>query len=396
MRFREEIGESLTLGFAEAAARRREAGLPILSLGLGEPDFATPSPLVEAVTEVLGEGNARYSSPLGVQGLRERIAQKLRDENGVPAEANRILVAGGAKQALSLILMAMLVPGDEVIVITPAFVSFVPQVYLAEPDATVHVVGVDRDTQALPLDEIEALAGPKTKAILINSPNNPAGFIHPGDQLQRLLSIAEAVDAYVISDEVYEKLVFGDRSHESIGALESAVERVVTINGFSKSHALTGWRIGYATLPAALAGRVSKIQGHVNTNTNTFVQRALERAWDIDCPHLPPYLDTLRCRAARVQRWLDAVPQLRGAVPNAGFFAFIDASALGMDSNAFCGALLEERGVATTPGLAFGRDWDDHFRLSFAVDNDTLTQALEEIAAFAAERADAEKSEGAA
>jgi len=386
MRFREEIGESLTLGFAEAAARRREAGLPILSLGLGEPDFDTPELLVRAVNEVLAEGNSRYSSPLGLGGLRERIAAKLRDDNGVPAEANGILVAAGAKQALSIVLMAMLEPGDEVIVVSPSFVSFVPQIYLAEPDAVVHVVGVDRTTHALPLDEIASLVGERTKAILINSPNNPAGFMHAPDELARLLSIADSSGAYVISDEVYEKLVFGEREHVSIGSLESAVERVVTINGFSKSHALTGWRVGYATLPAAIRSRVTKIQQHVNTNTNTFVQRALERAWDADCPHLPPYLEILRERAARVAAWLDGVPALRAPMAGAGFFAFVDAAAVGLDSNTFCGALLEERGVATTPGLAFGRDWDDHFRLSFAVDDETLDKALEEIAAFAAER----------
>jgi len=385
MRFREEIGESLTLGFAEAAGRRRQAGLPILSLGLGEPDFPTPVPLVEAVTEVLGEGNARYSSPLGLPGLRERIAGKLRDENGVPADAQRVLVAAGAKQALSIVLMAMLDPGDEVIVITPAFVSFVPQIYLAEPDAVVHVVGVERGTHALPLERIASLCGPRTRAILINSPNNPAGFMHERAELERLLAIAAAADAYVISDEVYEKLVFGRREHVSIGALEDSVQRVVTINGFSKSHALTGWRIGYATLPDAIASRVTKIQQHMNTNTNTFVQRALERAWDVDCPHLPAYLETLRGRAARVQAWLDRTPGLAGRVPDAGFFAFVDVSSAGLDSNRFCAALLEQRGVATTPGLAFGRDWDDHFRLSFAVDEATLEAALEQIAAFVAE-----------
>ena len=314
----------------------------------------------------------------------------------MPAEANRVLVAAGAKQALSIVLMAMLEPGDEVIVVSPAFVSFVPQVYLAEPDAVVHVVGVDRTTHALPLEEIEALAGPRTRAILINSPNNPAGFLHAREELERLFAIAERHDVTLISDEVYEKLVFGERAHVSVGALEAAVERVVTINGFSKSHALTGWRVGYATLPPGIVSRVSKIQQHVNTNTNTFVQRALERAWDLDCPHLGPYLETLKGRAARVQRWLDDTPGLTGRVPGAGFFAFVDASAAGLDSNAFCGALLEERGVATTPGLAFGRDWDDHFRLSFAVEDDTLEQALALTAAFAAERLDGRGAERSA
>ena len=382
MLFREEIGASLTLQFAEAANERRAEGKPILSLGLGEPDFDTPAPIIEAVHKVLARGNSRYSGALGVQDLRDRIAEKLNTDNKIKCPAASIMVTAGAKQALSIVLMAMLEPGDEVIVVSPCFVSFVPQVYLAEPSATVRTVFVDKQTHALPIDAIKAAITDKTKAILINSPNNPAGYVSTGEELKELYELAVAKDVYVISDEVYEKLVLKGAQHVSPGAFEAAPERVVTINGFSKSHALTGWRVGYCTLPDAIKGKAIKIQQHMNTNTCTFIQQALAESWDPDLAFMGPYLEKLDARLAKVSSWLNANPALSCVLPKAGFFAFVDVSALGMDSNAFCARLLRETGVAATPGLAFGPDWDDHFRLSFAVPDEVLTEAFEKIDQF--------------
>ena len=168
MYFREEIGESLTLKFAEAAGKRREKGLSIISLGLGEPDFDTPSKIVDATVAQLRKGNSSYSSPLGLFPLREQIAHRMNSENNIPAKTENIIVAAGAKQAFQIVLMAMLEPGDQVIVVEPAFVSFIPQLYLAEPDCDVKTVDVDPENFSLPLDKIEQLVSHKTKAIVIN------------------------------------------------------------------------------------------------------------------------------------------------------------------------------------------------------------------------------------
>lgn len=383
MHFRQEIGASLTLQFAEAANERRAQGQPILSLGLGEPDFDTPAPIIEAVQKVLSQGNSRYGGALGVAPLREHIALKLRKDNGIDCPASSIMVTAGAKQALSMVLMAMLEPADEVIVVSPCFVSFVPQIYLAEPSAKVHTVYVDKASHALPLDAIEAAINSKTRAILINSPNNPAGYVSGADELKKLYELAARNNVYLISDEVYEKLVLGDARHISPGSFESAPEHVVTINGFSKSHALTGWRVGYCTLPDAIKGRTIKIQQHMNTNTCTFIQQALAESWDPDLAFLDDYRHKLEHRLDLIATWLKGNSTLKAALPKAGFFVFVDVSATGMNSNEFCAGLLRETGVATTPGLAFGEDWDDHFRLSFAVPDEVLSEALEKIASFA-------------
>lgn len=382
MHFRPEIGESLTLKFAEAAARRREQGLPVISLGLGEPDISTPQVIIQAVKDVLDEGPSTYSSPMGIWPLREMVANELRTVNAIPAQPSSILIAAGAKQAFQIILMAMLEPGDEVIVLEPSFVSFIPQIYLAEPDCIVHTVDVDRESFELSLDAIADKMSEKTKAIVINSPNNPAGYVLSKTQLKAIYDMACEHDAFIISDEVYEKLVFSGISHVSIGSFEDVVDRVVTINGYSKSHAMTGWRLGYACLPAKLGSKVAKIQQHMNTNTCTFIQKAIVKAGVIDFNYLHDYVDKLQSRADTVEQVINQLDGVTFRKPTSGFFAFINISELNLSSNEFCGRLIEEVGVATTPGIAFGKNWDDHVRLSYATSEDTLNEGLRQMSEF--------------
>jgi len=384
MYFRKEIGQSLTLKFAESAAKRREQGLPIISLGLGEPDFDTPAEIIEATIAVLKNGNSGYSSPLGLMTFREQIAQKLRDENSIPAKAGQIIVAAGAKQALQTTLMAMLEPGDEVIVVEPSFVSFIPQIYLAEPTCVVHTVDVDPGSFELSLSAIEEKFSSNTKAILINSPNNPAGYVLKESQLRSLYKIVEQHDAYIISDEIYEKLTFEGVSHFSIGSLESSVERVVTINGYSKSHAMTGWRLGYACYPDKLNSKILKIQQHMNTNCCTFIQGAMASLdGKIDMSFLHNYCATLMRRKDMVVQTIADNKMLEMVSPLSGFFAFINISRTGLSSNEFCSLLMESTGVAITPGIAFGENWDDHVRLSYATKDDTLSAGLAGVQEFA-------------
>ena len=386
MYFRKEIGESLTLKFAESAGKRRELGLPIISLGLGEPDFDTPKELIDATVQQLQSGNSSYSSPLGLFKLREQIAARLSAENSIPAQANNVLVAAGAKQAFQIVLMAMLQPGDEVIVIEPAFVSFVPQIYLSEPVCVVHTVDVNPDSFELPIEDIKNILSEKTKAIVINTPNNPAGYVLSEGQLRELFELAVANDCYIISDEVYEKLVFDGQAHFSIGSVETEVSRVITINGYSKSHAMTGWRLGYACYPIALNSKILKIQQHINTNTCTFVQAAMVSVGsNLDMSYLEHYCAKLKERRDRVSEFIGGCENLNLVAPSSGFFAFIDITQTGLDSNSFCSALMENTGVAMTPGIAFGKNWDNHIRLSFATKDEYLEEGLLKLRQFSTE-----------
>lgn len=376
MLFREEIGESITLKFAEAANERRKKGLPIISLGLGEPEFRTPQPIIDATVEVLQAKNSNYSSPMGVQSLREKIAAKLKNENGINATPDNIIVCAGAKQAFQHMMMVMVEPGDEIIVINPSFVSFVPQVYIAEYDCKVVTVDVSKVDFSLQLDEIRAKVTPKTKAIIVNSPNNPAGYMLSRAQLTELFAMAEEMDFYIVSDEIYEKLVLDDNTHFSIGSLEEKPTRVITINGFSKSHAMTGWRLGYACFPSEFKHNLLKYQQHTNTNTCTFIQEGMAKAFDIPQDYLEDYNAKLSARFRLYNEMISRLDKVSGIAPQGGFFAFMNISKLGMDSNTFCARLIEATGVATTPGIAFGDHWDDHVRISLATDDKIVAEGL--------------------
>ena len=382
MKFREEVSESLTLKFAESAARRREQGLPIISLGLGEPDFDTPKQIIDAAKNVLDQGTSKYSSPLGLMDLRKNLASKFIKDNGIACSAENILVAAGAKQAFQIIAMALLEPGDEVIVVTPAFVSFIPQLLIAEPECQVKTLEVKSADFSFPVDKLSRMVTDNTKLIVINSPNNPAGYVLTEQEVRDIYQIAERHDCYLVSDEIYEKLNFSTHAHFSAGSLESEPLRVITINGYSKSHAMTGWRVGYACFPKQLSSRILKIQQHMNTNTCTFIQKALVDAAEVNESYLDEYRKVLAERCDIVVDWESSVHEINLCAPRAGFFAFFDISNLGMSSNEFCGSVIESVGVAMTPGIAFGQAWDTHVRLSFAVPEDTLKEGLRLISSF--------------
>lgn len=383
MKFNKEISESLTLKFAESVGMRKKRGEDVLSLGLGEPDFDTPEALKESVVKALSNTtSSRYSAALGLMSLRQKIADDVKERCHISCEMKNIVITPGTKQAVMLSLMALLEPGDEVVVVLPAYVSYVPQIYIAEPDAIVKIVNLKKEDYSLDMEAIERNVTPKTKVIIFNSPHNPTGMMIPEADQRKLFEIAEKNDAYILSDEIYDRLVFGDVKHFSVSSMENEVSRVITVNGFGKSHAITGWRIGYAVVPQQLMGKITKLQQHINTNTTTILQQALDDAWPLPVDHLPAYNEKLKKRAALFKDFLAAHPQLKGSNPQGSFFVFLNISSTGLDSNTFSGQLVDKTGVATTPGIAFGKDWDDHIRLSLAVEEDVLKEAFNRIHNF--------------
>jgi aspartate/methionine/tyrosine aminotransferase len=276
----------------------------------------------------------------------------------------------------------ILKPDDEVIILNPSFVSFVPQVLIAEPECKVIKIDVDKSDFSLPLQDVENAITFKTKLLIVNSPNNPAGYMLTEKELTFLYKLAEKHSFYLLSDEIYEKLSFGYQKHFSPGALESTPKNVVTINGFSKSHAMTGWRLGYACFPQELFIDIQKLQMHTNTNTCTFIQEGVANGFDADMSYLKAYNDKLKTRIGWYKEMLDRTPQVSGVIPEGGFFAFLNIGKTGLDSNSFSVRLIEETGVATTPGVAFGEQWDDHIRISFATDDAIVKEGLELIEKF--------------
>lgn len=376
MHFEKEVGESLTYKFAQAAVEMRAQGKEIISLGLGEPDFKTPDYVVEATMKAMQDGFTHYSATQGWPELRKLIAEDCNKSYGSEYTMNDVIVTPGIKSAVYFSLAAILEPGDEIILISPYYVSYPAMVKLAEPTAKIVNVTLAKDF-TLDAEKLKAAFNKNTKAILINTPNNPTGMVLSKEEVELVVKLAIENDAYIISDEVYEKLVYSGHKHTSFGLYQEIKDRLIICNGYSKSHAMTGWRLGYAIGAYDVIAKMNKLQQHINTNTCTFVQVGACSIYKNKPVHIKPYVDELEARINYFDTELNKLPYITGVMPKAGFFYFIDISAVGVDSNTFCADLLKKTGIASTPGVAFGPEWDDHVRFSIAVPMSTLERAVE-------------------
>jgi aspartate aminotransferase len=289
---------------------------------------------------------------------------------------NDVIVTPGIKSAVYFSLAAILEPGDEIILISPYYVSYPAMVKLAEPTAKIVNVTLAKDF-TLDAEKLKAAFNKNTKAILINTPNNPTGMVLSKEEVELVVKLAIENDAYIISDEVYEKLVYSGHQHTSFGLYQEIKDRLIICNGYSKSHAMTGWRLGYAIGAHDVIAKMNKLHQHINTNTCTFVQVGACSIYKNEPVHIKPYVDELEARINYFDTELNKLPYIIGVKPKAGFFYFIDISAVGVDSNTFCADLLKKTGIASTPGVAFGPEWDDHVRFSIAVPMSTLERAVE-------------------
>ena len=376
MHFEKEVGESLTYKFAQAAGEMRAQGKEIISLGLGEPDFKTPDYVVEATMKAMRDGFTHYSATQGWPELRKLIAEDCNKVYDSSYTMNDIIVTPGIKSAVYFSLAAILEPGDEIILIAPYYVSYPAMVKLAEPTAKIVNVTLAKDFN-LDAEKLKAAFNKNTKAILINTPNNPTGMVLSKEEVELVVELAKENDAYIISDEVYEKLVYSEHKHTSFGLYQEIKDHLIICNGYSKSHAMTGWRLGYAIGAHDVIAKMNKLQQHINTNTCTFVQVGACSIYKNEPVHIAPYVAELEERINYFDAELNKLPYITGVKPKAGFFYFIDISAVGVDSNTFCADLLKKTGIASTPGVAFGPEWDDHVRFSIAVPMSTLERAVE-------------------
>jgi aspartate aminotransferase len=376
MHFEKEVGESLTYKFAQAAGEMRAQGKEIISLGLGEPDFKTPDYVVEATMKAMQDGFTHYSATQGWPELRKLIAEDCNKNYGSEYTMNDVIVTPGIKSAVYFSLAAILEPGDEIILISPYYVSYPAMVKLAEPTAKIVNVTLAKDF-TLDAEKLKAAFNKNTKAILINTPNNPTGMVLSKEEVKLVVKLAVENDAYIISDEVYEKLVYSGHKHTSFGLYQEIKDRLIICNGYSKSHAMTGWRLGYAIGAHDVIAKMNKLQQHINTNTCTFVQVGACSIYKNEPLHIKPYVDELEARINYFDTELNKLPYITGVKPKAGFFYFVDISATGVDSNTFCADLLKKTGIASTPGVAFGPEWDSYVRFSIAVPMSTLERAVE-------------------
>jgi aspartate aminotransferase len=370
--------ESRTLGLSVKVARLRAEGADIVSLLEGEPDLPVPAPVLRATEDALRAGRTRYSSSAGLPELKSAIVRKLERENGVPAAADGVLVTNGAKQALYEILQTLCGPGDEVIVLAPYWVTFPEAVKLAGAKPMI----VETRDGALDVDAVARALSPNTRAVIVNTPNNPTGAVYPAESLRALAVLADEHDFFIISDEAYEGLVYDGARHVSAASLgRAAAARTVTVQTFSKSFAMTGYRLGYAAGPEALIRAAARIHGHVTGNACTFAQCGALAALELGAAHRDAW------RAAHQAR-RDLAHALASKIfkvdkPQGALFLFADArrwfDGRRPDSALFAEHLLERGGVATVPGSACGRE--GFLRLSFSQPESVLREGFKRIEA---------------
>lgn len=380
------LAESATIAMAQKAREFKSRGINVISLSLGEPDFKTPKHVQEAAKQAIDEGLYFSYPPVpGYPELRKGIAEKLQKENGLTCTENNILVSGGAKHSISNVFLATLNPGDEVIIYAPYWVSYIDMVKLAEGVPVVIEAGIDQDFKASAA-QLEAAITDKTKSIIYSSPCNPSGAVFSKDELQAIADVVLKHDnIMVIADEIYEYINFSGE-HASIGALPGMTERTITVNGFSKGHAMTGWRVGYICAPEWLVKGINKMQGQTTSGICSIAQRAAIAAVYGDMEPTKEMAAAYKRRRQLVLDLLSEIPGIKSNEPEGAFYVFPDISSFFgkrngditiNDSGDMALYILSNAHVSVVGGGAFGSP--NCIRISYAASDENLKAALAQI-----------------
>jgi aspartate aminotransferase len=393
---------SATFAVSALVSRLRAEGRDVIGFGTGEPDFDTPDDIKQAAIDALRAGATRYMPVAGEPNARRTIAEKLQRENGIECRPDDVVITVGAKHAMYLAFQCLLDPADqrEVIVPTPAWVSYRPMVELAGGVVTEVPGAFDNDYKITPA-QLESAITPRTAAVLINSPSNPCGTMYDPDELRALAGVlGRHAHVSIVTDEIYEKLIYGEAQHLSLGSMADIADRVVTVNGLSKAYAMTGWRVGYACAPGggdgagapSLASAMAKLQGQMTSNITSFCYAAIVEALTHGADSVERMRRTFAERSRLMYDRIRAMPGLRCPRPTGAFYVFPDVSAhfgkrsaqgRAIDSSAaFAEALVEEANVGVVPGAAFGAAGEGHVRLSFACSTEQIEEGCRRLDAW--------------
>jgi len=373
-----DIAASATIQLLDRVKELKRAGHEVISLSAGEPDFVTPEHIRTYAKRALDEGYTFYPDSAGLIELREAIAEKLRRDNGIEADPkNGVVVTVGGKEAIYAAMMATIDPGDEVIVLDPCWVSYVPCILLAGGKPVYLPTDLSSNFRIL-AERLEEIITRRTKMLVINTPNNPTGTVIHRDELEAIADLAKRKGFLVLSDELYEKIIFDSTEHVSIASLPGMEDFTVTVNGFSKAYAMTGWRLGYLAGPPPIVERVVAIHGHMVTGACTFAQRAIALAMrdDLTEKTAEEMVAEYSKRRDLVVDELGKITGVNCAKPKGTFYAFPDISHYGLRSVDFALKLLNEAKVAVVPGDSFGSMGEGYVRLSFATSRDNLATAF--------------------
>lgn len=370
---------SASIALMDKARLMKAQGIDVISLAGGEPDFDTPQAAVQRGIQGILDGKTHYTTGRGIPALRERIAEKLREENGVACTAASVLVTPGAKAAIYCTVRTLIDPGDEVMILDPSWVSY-ESIVQAASGVAVHVPLSFADGYAITKKALESAVSERTRILIVNTPNNPTGRVMTQQEADIIAAFAQKYDLMVIADEIYEKILFDGSRHISLGSIPEIADRVVTINGLSKCSAMTGWRLGYLTANQKVVDQIYLFYQHVFTCVAEFAQEAAVAALDD-----PQSVETMRLsyqqRRDSFIADLETLPGIRCIVPEGAFYAWAQIDYQGMDADAMAKFLLEQAHVVTVPGGAYGENSRDCVRMCFAADPKELKEAVKRMAA---------------
>ena len=379
------LSVSQTLAMAQKSRELKEQGIDVISLSLGEPDFNTPDDIKEAAKKAIDDNYSFYPPVPGYGDLREAIASKFREENGLNYTPDQIVVSAGGKHTLINILISVVDPGEEVILLAPYWVSYLDQIIFAEGKPVIIQTTIEDDFKVTPA-QLEAAITPRTRVLIFNSPSNPTGMVYTKDEMAALVRVLEKYpEILIISDEIYEHITFSG-SHISLASFPSITDRVATVNGVSKGYAMTGWRIGYMGAPLWLAKACNKLQGQFTSGVCSIAQRAALAAVTSKSDSKEKMREAFIRRRDLICRLLGEIPGLKVRVPQGAFYVMPDISNfVGKSYNGrvmknaddLTFFLLEEGRVAMVSGSAFGAD--NCIRISYATSDDRITEAVRRI-----------------
>ena len=389
------ISPSVTLAIDAKAKKLRQEGMDVIGFGAGEPDFCTPEYINDAGKFAIDAGITRYTPVAGTMDLRERICEKLYRDNGVEYTPAEVMVSNGAKQALFTALSALLNPGDEVLVPTPGWLSYTEMIKMVG-GVPVPVHGDEAQDFIVTADMLREHVTEKTKALIINTPNNPNGCVYSYEQLKAITELAVECGFYVVSDEIYEKLIYDDARHYCIASFGDEIKKqAIVVNGVSKTYAMTGWRIGYAAGPKHIIQAMTSFQSHASSNANSIAQYAAATALSCGDKYIKSMITEYDVRRRLMHRLLNEIDGLSARLPKGAFYMMMNLTGImgkkfrGQEitnSTQFAELLLSEKRVAVVPALAFGDD--RYVRLSYATSRANIVEGMRRIAAFISELED--------
>lgn len=375
------LSPSLTLAIDSKAKQMKADGLDVVGFGAGEPDFDTPQHIKDAAAKALAAGFTKYTPSSGIPELRQAIADKFKKDNGLTYKASQVIVSNGGKHSCYNVILATCEEGDEVIIPSPYWLSYPEMVKLAGATPVI-IETTDKTEFKVTPEQLRNAITSKTRLFILNSPSNPTGSLYTPEEIKTLGDICVEKGVLIMSDEIYEKLVYDGAAHVSVASFsQKHFEHTIVVHGFAKAYSMTGWRLGYLAAPEPIAKAIDAIQSHSTSNPCSFSQKGAVAALTGPQDHLQSWLAEYAKRRSYAHQRLNAMPGISCVNAKGAFYLFPNISKLGLSSSDFCAKLLEEEKVAAVPGVAFGAD--QYLRISYATSLENIKKGLDRMEAFA-------------